>query len=133
MSYKTYNFKKVIEMKKIILTGGIVFALLISVANLSLAAIEFEKGEPSQIRELILKQKQEKERLIIEKHKKQVQVQVQEQEKTKLGTSSSKTKETQEQPASFIRLKTLLIIGLLLLTILSITLGITINRKRQGE
>lgn len=131
MSYKTYNFKKVIEMKKIILTGGIVFALLISVANLSLAAIEFEKGEPSQIRELILKQKQEKERLIIEKHKKQVQVQ--EQEKTKLGTSSSKTKETQEQPASFIRLKTLLIIGLLLLTILSITLGITINRKRQGE
>ncbi|MFH1562386.1 MAG: hypothetical protein ABIF11_03065 [Nitrospirota bacterium] len=123
-------------MKKVrngILTGGIVFAVLISSANLALTAIEFEKGEPSQIRELILKQKQEKKRLVTEKYKKQKQGQeTAVQEKTKLETSKNPG-ETQEQPASFIRLKTLLIIGLLLLTILSITLGITINRRRQGK
>ena len=121
------------KVRNVLLTGGIVFAVLISSTNLVLSAIEFEKGEPSQIRELILKQKQEKKRLVTEKYKKQKQEQETAlQEKIKLKTSE-KPVESQKQPASFTKLKTLLIIGLLLLTILSITLGITINRRRQGK
>ncbi len=118
------------KVRNAILIGGIVSTLVISTANLALTAIEFEKGEPSQIRELILKQKQEKKRLVTEKYIKQRQEHRQEESKLE---ASKKPGEIQEQPASFVRLKTLLIIGLLLLTILSITLGIAINRKRQGE
>ncbi|MEW6095202.1 MAG: hypothetical protein AB1567_01560 [bacterium] len=115
------------KVKKYILITCFILALLVSYANKTISAVEFEKGEPSQIRELILKQKQEKKRLLIEKYKKK-----QESRKTKLA-QQEKPKTLQKQPASFTKLKTFLIIGLLLLTIVGITLGFIINYRRQSK
>lgn len=101
--------------------------MIIPYAKKTLATIEFERGEPSQIRELILKQKQEKKRLLREKYEKE------QQEKKEKLISKEKITTTQKQSPSFTKLQSSLIIGLFLLTILAITLGFVINYKRQKK
>lgn len=111
------------KVKKWILILCLILTWLIFYINKTLAAVEFEKGEPSQIRELILKQKQEKKRLLIEKYKKK--------QEEKKPVVKEKARTPQEQPASFIKLKTFLIMGLILLAIVGITLGFIIDYRRQ--
>jgi len=118
---------KMNKIKKCTLISCVTFILMISYPNKALTVVEFEKGEPSQIRELILKQKQEKEKLIREKYKKK------QEEKKKKSEVKEKVEPFQKQPTSFTKLRKLLIIGLLLLTIVSISLGFVLHYRRQRK
>ncbi|MEW6619352.1 MAG: hypothetical protein AB1422_08465 [bacterium] len=111
------------NVKMCVLTWCFIFVLLL-VPGYVFSAVQFEQGPPSQIRELILKQKQEKQKIIQEKYKKPEELQ-----ETKVQ-AKEKFPSPQQSP-SFIKLKGLLVSGLLLLAILGIVLGFIINAKRK--
>lgn len=115
------------KIKKCFLISYLILAVIISYLPKILAAVEFEKGEPSQIRELLLKQKQEKKKLLIEKYKKK-----QKEEKEKLS-SKGKITTPRKQTTSLFRLQATLITGLFLLSLLTIISGFVINSKRQNK
>jgi len=115
------------KIKKSILIMSLILGWIIPYATNTLAAIELENGQPSQIRELILKQKQEKKRLLLEKYKKE------QQEKKESLISKEKITTTQKPSPSFTKLQFLLITGLFLLTMLTITLGFVTHYRRQKK